>query len=536
MLMALAMSSTHLAAQILPPPPTNAPARPQLAIPPRLVVKGFRFEGNHAFSSEELAQVTKPFTQRELGSEELEQARRAVTVHYVRHGYVNSGAVIPDQSPTNGIVLMRIVEGKLSEINVHGNKWLRDGYIRSHLERWSDPPLNLPELQQGLQLLRQNPNVSQINAEMKPGSSPGEGLLDVRVKDEQPFRLGLQVDNQRPPSVGAVQISLLTADMNLTGHSDPVLFRYGIANSTENGVEWSGADNLEGSYELPVTRYDTTVGVHGSRLNTSIIENPFLSLDIKSLTTTIGFVVRQPLYQSPNQEVAFSVGFDHRENESSLLGERFNISPGAVDGLMKVSVLRLSQEWFQRGPNHVLALRSTFNIGLDVWDATDDGISSHPDARFFSWLGQAQYVQRLFNTQNQMILRLSGQMTAEPLLALEQISIGGFNTVRGYPENTLVRDRGIISSVEFRVLLLFNKSGEGMLSLAPFFDFGGGWNIPDSPSPTTIYSTGIGCLFKPSKHFSAEVYWGYRIKDVEVPSNSGLQREGINFRVIASAF
>jgi hemolysin activation/secretion protein len=127
-------------------------------------------------------------------------------------------------------------------------------------------------------------------------------------------------------------------------------------------------------------------------------------------------------------------------------------------------------------------------------------------------------------------------MTAEPLLALEQISIGGFNTVRGYPENTLVRDRGLVSSVEFRVPLFFNKSGEGMLSLAPFFDFGGGWNIPDSPSPTTIYSTGIGCLFKPSKHLSAELYWGYRIRDVEVPSNSGLQREGINFRFIASAF
>jgi hemolysin activation/secretion protein len=246
--------------------------------------------------------------------------------------------------------------------------------------------------------------------------------------------------------------------------------------------------------------------------------------------------VRQPIYQTPNQEVAVSIGFDHRENESSLLGEPFNISPGAINGQMNVSVLRLSQEWFHRGPNHVLALRSTFNIGLDVWGATDDGIPGDPNAQFFSWVGQAQYVKRLFNTQNQMIVRLSGQMTAEPLLALEQISIGGFNTVRGYAENQLVRDRGIISSVEFRVPLLFNKSGEGMLSLAPFFDFGGGWNLNVSPSPTTIYSTGIGCLFKAGKHLSAELYWGYRIRDVDIPSNSGLQKEGIGFRVIASAF
>jgi len=93
---------------------------------------------------------------------------------------------------------------------------------------------------------------------------------------------------------------------------------------------------------------------------------------------------------------------------------------------MVVSVLRLSQEWLRRGPNHVLALRSTFNLGLDVWDATDNGVPGDPDAKFFSWLGQAQYVQRLFKTQNQVILRLSGQWASERLLALEQISVGGY--------------------------------------------------------------------------------------------------------------
>ena len=31
------------------------------------------------------------------------------------------------------------------------------------------------------------------------------------------------------------------------------------------------------------------------------------------------------------------------------------------------------------------------------------------DEKFFAWLGQAQYVQRIFNTQNQLILRVTGQ-------------------------------------------------------------------------------------------------------------------------------
>ncbi|PYI87272.1 MAG: hypothetical protein DME26_06655 [Verrucomicrobia bacterium] len=160
----------------------------------RLFVRGYQFYGNSVFSDIELARVTDPFTKRELNSEEIEQARRAVSLHYINHGYVNSGAVIPDQNPANGIIVIRIVEGVLSRIELQGNQWLRDAYLNSRLQRWSTSPLNLNKLQEGLQLLRQNPNVRQINAELKPGTSPGEGVLDARVVDQQPFRLGLQFD------------------------------------------------------------------------------------------------------------------------------------------------------------------------------------------------------------------------------------------------------------------------------------------------------------------------------------------------------
>jgi len=440
-LLALVLLGETIEAQVLPPPPSKQ------TIPTRLFVREFRFQGNKVVSQTELAKVTAPFTNRSITTEELEDARRAVTLYYIKHGYVNSGAVIPDQNPSQGVITIRIVEGVLTGIDVHGNKWLRDNYIKSRVRRWSGPPLNVNELQDGLQLLRQNPNVEQINAELKPGTSPGQSLLDLRVVDEQPFRLGIQFDNERPTSVGSQEIWALASDLNLTGHSDPLVFRYGIATGGPGGWDFSGADNMEGSYRLPLTPFDTTLGFHGSRLNTSITEQTFTPLDIKSLTASYGAFVRQPVYQTANQEAAVALGFDYRKNNSDLLGEPFNISPGAVEGKMVVSVLRFSQEWIDRGQNHVLALRSTFNFGLDVLDATDNGIPGDPDGKFFSWLGQAQYVRRLFNTQNQLVFRVAGQWTSEPLLALEQFSVGGLESVRGYLENQLVRDKGIASSV-----------------------------------------------------------------------------------------
>ena len=87
-------------------------------------------------------------------------------------------------------------------------------------------------------------------------------------------------------------------------------------------MDFSGADNLEGSYLLPLTRFDTTLGLHASRLNTSIIEQTFAPLDIKSETTGYGVILRQPVYQTGYQEAAVSIGFD-------LTSWQNNSSPGA---------------------------------------------------------------------------------------------------------------------------------------------------------------------------------------------------------------
>jgi hemolysin activation/secretion protein len=530
----LLLSASNLCAQILPPPPVEHQRR--LSEAPRTFVREFRFEGNTVFSATELAEVTRPFTNRELNTEDLEQARRAVSLHYVNHGFLNSGAVIPDQDPENGIIRLRILEGTLSEVELHGNRWLRDWYIKNHVRRWSRPPLNVTKLQEGLQLLRENPNVKQINAELKPGVSPGESLLDLRVEDRQPFRFGIQIDNQRPPSVGEEQLWLLASDLNLTGHSDPLDLRYGLLNSDGDGYEFSGADNMEAAYRFPVGPFGTTLGLLASRRDTRLVEETFATLDIESQTTSYGVTLRQSIYQTANDEVALSLGFDHRKNRTWLLGERFSLSPGADRGEMAVSALRFSQEWVTRRLNQVLALRSTFNFGVDVLDATDNGAVGQPNATFFHWLGQGQYARRLFDTQNEVVLRAMGQWTSEPLLALEQFSVGGFETVRGYLENQLVRDRGFVSSVEFRLPLLYNKTGAGILHVAPFFDFGGAWNVHESPDPTTIASTGLGLLFTPNKHASAQIYWGYRLRHIERPDDAHAQGAGIGFKININAF
>jgi hemolysin activation/secretion protein len=523
--------------QELAAPPLQLPVEPaQHLSVPRLYVREFRFEGNRVFSSRELAKVTAGYVGREISSLELEDARRAVTEYYVSRGYIDSGAVLPDQNPQDGVVIIRITEGVLSTTRITGNKWLRESYIRDRLQRWSGPPLNMNDLKEGLLLLRQNPNIAQVNAELRPDADPGTSILDIHIKDENPFRLGLQVDNDRPPSVGAEEILLVAGDASLTGHSDPLDISYGIAEGGYQGFKFSDFNDVSASYLIPLTVYDTALRIYGSKNDYTVIEEPFKSQNIASESYRAGVTLRQPLYETSSRELALAVTFEREHSQTSVLGSSFggSFTPGSTNGIIDISALRIVQEWIDRSQSQVLALRSTFSVGLDAFGVTDDGTDRN--AYFFTWLGQAQYVRRLFNTPNQLVLRVNGQVTPRPLLALEQFTLGGADSVRGYLVNQIVRDDGVFSSVELRVPVVFNRLGSPIVQFAPFFDFGGAWNVGVStPPPSTISSAGVGVLFSPNEHLNAQLYWGYAFRKFANP-NDDLQDVGITFKVSYQAF
>src|SRR3990172_752673 len=114
--------------QILPPPPPTETSSP-LALD-GVFVREIKITGSSVFSEAELAAIAAPYLNRELTSEDLEALRLALTLAYVNRGYVTSGAIIPDQAVTSGVVTYNIVEGRLTAIEVEGNRWFTSSYIR----------------------------------------------------------------------------------------------------------------------------------------------------------------------------------------------------------------------------------------------------------------------------------------------------------------------------------------------------------------------------------------------------------------------
>ncbi len=132
------------------------------------------------------------------------------------------------------------------------------------------------------------------------------------------------------------------------------------------------------------------------------------------------------------------------------------------------------------------------------------------------------------------ILRSSAQLSTDALPSIEQTSIGGWDTVRGYRENRIVRDNGLLFSVELRQPILI-ESGESVADVAIFGDSGYGWNARGSSQGEMLGSVGAGVLVHPKKYFNFELYYGYPFRHFH-DEQTNLQDLGIYFSLVVQSF
>ena len=387
--------------------------------------------------------------------------------------------------------------------------------MRQRLERATQAPLNQRRLEEALQLLQLDPVIAQVNAQLAAGNAPGRNILQINVKEAPAFHAGLAIDNDQSPSIGSIQGTIFLEHDDLLGFGDRLNVEYG---------KTDGLDLYDLSYTIPFNPRNGTFNLRFNNNHSQIIEAPFEDLGIRSESKTFSIGLRQPLVRSPQSEFAFGLSLDLRRSQTFLLDNiPFSFSEGPNNGESKVTVLRFSQDWVSRGATQVLAARSQFSLGINAFDATINDTGT--DARFFAWLGQFQWVQQL-SPRVLLVTQLAAQLTPDSLLPLEQFSLGGINTVRGYRENQLVSDNGILGSIELRFPLTYDPQ---IFQLAPFFAIGSGWNNQRSkPDPQTIASVGLGVRWQISRALALRLDYGIPLINM-VNQGDSLQDHGFSF-------
>jgi hemolysin activation/secretion protein len=514
---------------LLPSVPNKSETQDNLStdqILEKITVEEFRFEGNTAFSQEELAEITQPFTDRQLSFSELLQARSEVTKFYVSKGYITSGAYIPPQTLENGLVIIKIIEGGLEAINVQVEGKLNPDYVRDRLWLAAGKPLNVPRLLEALQILQLNPIISKISSELTNSTEPGQSILNVSVETARSFYPSIILDNGRNPQVGSFRRGVALEDINLSGNGDTLQGTY---------LNTDGSNDLDVSYAIPLTPENGTLTLGFRNITGKVIEYPFSLLDLKSYYQKYLVSFRQPLWQTPYSEFALGLGFDHQTSSNTLLGYAFPSRGSDIDGNTRLSSLRFSQDWLQRSDTDVLAAHSEFALGINAFNATTPFDapynSSAPDSNYFLWRSQAQWVH-LLAPDTLLLAKTNIQIADSAVPSLEQFALGGLGSVEGYRQNTLLTDNGAFASLEARFPLYRIPEERAVLQIIPFVNWGTGWNN-QSPNPetNTLASIGLGLQWQYGKNITARIDWAKRLGKVPYIEGNSWQDDGIIFSV-----
>ena len=505
--------------QTTPALPENIPSVPQT-----LTIERFEVVGSTVFSPEQLAEVLAPFTNRPISFAELFSARSAVTQLYLDNGYITTGAYIPPQALEGKVVQIQVLEGGLESIQITGTRRLNPNYVRSRVALGTDTPLNRDRLLEALQLLQLNPLITNISAELSTGTRPGQSLLEVRVTEAQTTTIQTALDNGRSPAVGSFRRRIQANEASLLGQGDSVSLAY---------TNTDGSTSVDASYSYPLNPRNGTLSVAYGTTSSDVIEPPFDLIDINSESRYYELSFRQPIVQTPTTEFAIGLSANRLESETSLLNLPFPLAQGADErGRTRISAIRFFQDWTQRDTRQVIAARSQFNLGIDAFDATTN--AEQPDSRFLSWQGQAQWV-RLLAPETLLLVRGDVQLSTTSLVSLEQFSLGGLQSVRGYRQDLLLSDNGAFASAEVRLPILRIPDWGAVLQVAPFVDVGTSWNTGRSaPNPSTLASLGLGLVWQHDR-FTARLDYGIPLVSVSSTERTW-QENGIYFSVFYNPF
>ncbi len=478
-------------------------------------------------------------TDRSLPFSRLLQIAADVAQFYADQGYATSGAVISIPQATRekqqGIVEIQIIEGELEEIQISNppksSSRLKQNYIRDRLKLATSKPLNLNHLQEALQLLQINPLIDSVSATLAASSTPGGSILQVTVTEADTFTPEIILANDRTPSVGSFRRGVNITEANLLGLGDEVRLGYNNTN---------GSDGIDLAYQIPWNARNGSISFSYNHSENRVIESPFDDFDIESDSDTYELTLRQPVIQTIKQQSYhdFALGLTTflRDSDATVSSLPFPLSPGANEqGETRVFALRFFQEYTQRNARSVFALRSQFNFGLDALDSTVNqqiaGVERIPDSRFFAWRFQGQYVL-LLGRDSLFLVRTNGQIADQRLLSSEQFSLGGVNSVRGYRQNQLLTDNGVLLSAELQLPVFRVFKDAGVVQLISFIDYGTTWNSSGiaNPKDRSLSSMGLGLQWQQGNNFNARLDWGIPLVDVDVDSRERTwQENGVHF-------
>lgn len=472
---------------------------------------------------------------------QLQLVADEITRYYREKGFFLARAVIPAQEVVDGVVVIRVLEGRLGGVRSQGN----DNYSHDRLADPFEPHLGelitVDKIEDALLTLQDYPGLSAVGV-FQPGSEVGTADVLVRVSDENHFDFLARADNHGTRFTGEQRLLGEVTWNNPFGRAD--IMRLTALQTYEPDNSLFGALK----YELPLGNPRHRVGVELTR-NTFDVAN--LTSDAAG-TEAGGISEIASLYYQKNfirtraLKVGGEVDLTRKQADTETFGTVISRDEIAVLGL------EVNYENIDLASATISSAYARVDVGLEglgvptieelIENRNDPtvpgpsriGLDRTPAGSDFAKLTFGYSWLKSLTVNQTLLARVNGQYTDDLLTNLEQFSIGGPSNVRAIPSSQFLTDSGAFASVEWGIRApgfadapaFGNRSWGEVLRFTVFYDFAYGRYadnavlVAEGEDTIEAGGAGMGIEFGLPGTFRLNVQWAKLMNGVEAQPES----------------
>jgi len=490
------------------PAATNAAA----VTTPQFDVREYRVLGNTVLPVREIERTLYPLLGEHKQLTDVEAARAALEKTYHAAGYGTVFVDIPPQDVTQeGIVRLRVTEGRLHELKVDGAKYFSQRDVAAALPAAAVGKVpNLTALQQQLGALNAQTADRSVTPILKQGPAPGTMDMELKVTDSPPLHGSLELNDNYTADTKPLRATAALSYANLFAALDTLSFQYQDSPQDPGQVQVLNASYalhpIWDGWHISAAYIDSNSSVSSIGLGGTGV----LGIgDIYSLRASYIALAST----ASSQTVTLGYDFKHFRNTITVSGESAPlVTPISYSNLSVNYLGTWHTAWFDG------ALSVTPNFG--VRGAPNDPATFENDR----YLGPPNYFYLRFDGSLTthlpagfgLLLRLAGQATDDPLISNEDYSIGGADGVRGYLEAEELGDDALKGTVQAQTPTWSWWHIPQLWNGFAFYDAGRMHTLavlPGESEYVILRSWGAGANFLPSHAITGSLSWAYPLTD-----------------------
>ena len=447
----------------------QAPEQPP-ADTARVLISRIAVDASEVFAAAEIQAITAPYENREVSISELHEVVGKINELYKSKNYITAKALLPPQTIKDGVVRIQLIEGRLGKLLLSGNQYTRDTFFMDRFNLVNGDLVRLDSLEQQLTYFNMTNDV-RLRAELKSGAAFGTTDIVLIAQEPENQQFLLFSDNAGSKTTGQYRFGFSWMNRSLTGNRDtlslvPVWSEGTLAGSLSYSVPVQDSGRLAISYDK--NRID-------------ILSGPYAHLNITGYSSDVGLTYSWPQSVRSGFKTEHSFQVHSKDSETLFDGTK------TLDTGVKTAAY-----------GYTLQANSSKKAVYVHHEITRGYADSTGQRKYFLKYTLSAVRQQALSDGVIRTLRLSGQVTPDKNLpTVEQFSLGGMSSVRGYENGLLLGDKGYLLSAEWSKPLYEKITGFIFVDHGGAFPFKGDNESIDSNDFLTSVGVGVTLKFSP---------------------------------------